>query len=118
MNSYDKIRKSKSPKTVSKRMGLYYLGERFQMNHKKTLNDSHCITRKDEEWQCMSISKWIERDLLSIWYECFSKGGSKRLQLCSDALKAIRIKMEEQYPVIYTAHIERRKKKVERRRHI
>lgn len=112
MKSYNKIEKPKDPGNVHKRMGLFYYGDKFQMNAKKTLNDSHCIVMQDGAVECKSIANWIESDLLSLWNASYSKGGSKRLQLCSDALNELWSKMKAVHPDVYAAYI---KRKAERR---
>ena len=99
------------------RMGVSYLtSDHFHLNHKKTLCDSHCITNSDGIPLCMSISQWIDRELLMIWNELYSAGGSNRLQLCSDAYNLLISKMQEHYPEIYAAHVESRKREVVRKR--
>jgi hypothetical protein len=116
MKSYSKITKPTDPGNVHKRMGLFYLGKKNQMNHKKTLYDSHCITREDGAVECKSITRWIEDDLITIWNDSYSKGGSKRLQLCSDALKELWNKMEEVYPAIYADYMKRKAERMAARK--
>jgi len=98
-------------------MGVSYLpSNHFHINHKKTLCDSHCITNADGVPLCMSISQWIDKELLMIWHELYSACGSKRLQLCSDAYNLLISKMQEHYPERYAAHVDRRKKELVRKR--
>jgi hypothetical protein len=114
MNSYSKIKKPRDPKNVHMRMGIYHLGEKFQISSKKTLNDSHCIIMDDCTQVCKSISSWIEEDLLSIWNEVYSKDGSRRLQLCSDAYNILIEQMTMLHPELLQKRFSSRKKAMKR----
>ena len=114
MKSHSKIRIPRDPERVHRRMGLFYIGERFQMNGKKTPHDSHGLMNEYGEMEYRSIASWIEGDILRIWRECFTRGGSSRLQLCSNAWGLLTQGMEERYPQEYARYIERRNRRGEK----
>jgi hypothetical protein len=95
-----------SKKISSKRMGLGFNTRIFQMNHKKTPNDSHGIIQKNGKLKYMSIANWIDLDPIRLWNEIYCS--TPRLSLCSNSFNLLLNKISEISPETYKQYLEKR----------